>query len=119
MDLRRVFDCMISVSELGRGQASKVIQAVEDEGNPYIVVKNNKPQAVIISINEYTELMRSRDLLNSMNSVQNPFFDISPSNIASNHFAPNHYSANHFSPPKTGALTEDEISIFLQNEEND
>ena len=56
MDLRKVFDCMISVSELGRGQASKVIQAVEEQGNPYIVIKNNKPQAVIISINEYTEL---------------------------------------------------------------
>ncbi|NLI93893.1 MAG: type II toxin-antitoxin system Phd/YefM family antitoxin [Peptococcaceae bacterium] len=101
MDLRKVFDCMISVSELGRGQASKVIQAVEDFGNPFIVVKNNKPQAVIVSINEYTELMRAKDMLDSMRSpVQS-----------------SGYSS--FSSGKANSLTEDEINIFLQNEEND
>lgn len=101
MDLRKVFDCMISVSELGRGQASKVIQAVENAGNPYIVVKNNKPLAVIISINDYIELMRSKDLLDSMRTnSQSPLF-------------------NNYSSSKTGSLTEDEISIFLQEEESD
>lgn len=101
MDLRRVFDCMISVSELGRGQASKVIQAVEDEGNPYIVVKNNKPQAVIVSINEYTELMRAKDMLDTLRSS------------AQMSLSPN------YAQTKTNSLTEDEINIFLQGEEND
>ncbi|RNC28671.1 MAG: hypothetical protein AWM53_01331 [Candidatus Dichloromethanomonas elyunquensis] len=101
MDLRKVFDCMISVSELGRGQASKVIQAVEDFGNPFIVVKNNKPLAVIVSINEYTELMRSKDMLDAMRSpIQSP-------NYAS------------FASAKVNSLTEDEINIFLQSEESD
>lgn len=100
MDLRRVFDCMISVSELGRGQASKVIQAVEDEGNPYIVVKNNKPQAVIVSINEYIELMRAKDFIENMRNA--------PTNIYHN-----------FPPAKASSLTEDEISIFLQSEDNE
>jgi prevent-host-death family protein len=101
MDLRKVFDCMISVSELGRGQASKVIQSVEDFGNPYIVVKNNKPQAVIVSINEYTELMRAKDMLDSMHTpMPTPLY-------------------NNFAPTKTNTLTEDEINIFLQNEESD
>lgn len=100
MDLRKVFDCMISVSELGRGQASKVIQAVEDEGNPYIVVKNNKPQAIIISIDEYTQLMKAKDLLDSMRvPLQKPAY---PEYI-----------------PKANTLTEDEINIFLQDEESD
>jgi prevent-host-death family protein len=101
MDLRKVFDSMISVSELGRGQASKVIQAVEDIGSPYIVVKNNKPQAVIISINEYTELMRAKEMLDAMRGT----VDIS--------------ALNSYTPSKMNALTEDEISIFLQTEEND
>ncbi len=101
MDLRRVFECMISVSELGRGQASKVIQAVEDEGTPYIVIKNNKPQAMIISINEYTELMKAREIVDSLRKpVGEPLY--------ANYAAPN-----------INALTEDEISIFLQAEEND
>ncbi|UWG97713.1 type II toxin-antitoxin system Phd/YefM family antitoxin [Dehalobacter sp. DCM] len=104
MDLRRVFDCMISVSELGRGQASKVIQAVEDEGNPYIIVKNNKPQAVIISINEYTELMRLRDEYTSQTM---------PSEIYPHTFH------DRYSPMKMNTLSDDEINIFLENEEND
>lgn len=101
MDLRKVFDCMISVSELGRGQASKVIQAIEEDGNPYIVVKNNKPQAVIISINDYVELMRAKDMLNN------------------NSKPPHKLYQNDFIPSKSNSLTEDEMSIFLNNEEND
>lgn len=112
MDLRRVFNCMISVSELGRGQASKVIQSVEDDGNPYIVVKNNKPQAVIISIDEYTDLMRAKDLLNSLHSVPNPLYN----NYSA---ALNSTPSNDYSPAKNDSLTDDEISIFLEAEEND
>jgi len=63
LDLRDALDHMISVSELGRGKASKVIQEVESTKDQYIVVKNNKPQAIIISIEEYTELMEAKDEL--------------------------------------------------------
>ncbi len=55
-DLRNALDHIISVSELGRGKASRVIQDVETNKDQYIVVKNNKPQAIIMSIEEYTEL---------------------------------------------------------------
>ncbi len=113
MDLRRVFDCMISVSELGRGQASKVIQAVEDDGSPYIVVKNNKPQAVIVSINEYTELLRAKDILDSLKGP-------APNQLLNNFASDNSFLPNiNCSRQKTDSLTEDEINIFLQNEEND
>lgn len=105
MDLRRVFDCMISVSELGRGQASKVIQAVEDEGNPYIIVKNNKPQAVIISINEYSELMRLKDAYTTSQNISPGLF-------------PYNYQDTYPSQ-KTHALSDDEINIFMENEENE
>ena len=101
MDLRKVFDCMISVSELGRGQASKVIQSIEEDGSPYIVIKNNKPQAVIISVNDYIELMRSRD---SSGNKQIP--------------SSNTYD-NDFLPLRINSLTEDEMNIFLNDEESD
>ncbi|MGI5901442.1 MAG: type II toxin-antitoxin system Phd/YefM family antitoxin [Desulfitobacteriia bacterium] len=111
MDLRKVFECMISVSELGRGQASKVIQAVEEEGNPFIVVKNNKPQAVIISIAEYSELLLAKEKLKSLaesdlnaEGFSNPQED---------------FSELGFSRPGLNSLSEDEIRIFLQNEEGD
>jgi prevent-host-death family protein len=104
MDLRRVFDCMISVSELGRGQASKVIQAVEDEGSPYIVVKNNKPQAVIISINEYIELMKAKDVLTAMKAPRE--HDFYGNLTDQNNFSPN------FPPHRSGSLTTDESISF-------
>ncbi|MGI6450596.1 MAG: type II toxin-antitoxin system Phd/YefM family antitoxin [Desulfitobacteriia bacterium] len=123
MDLRKVFDCMISVSELGRGQASKVIQAVEDEGNPYIVIKNNKPQAVIVSIDEYTELMKARDILKSLQGVHNPFGNGLPTSEIAPYLSvastPAQMRAPDYRPPKTPSLTEDEINIFLENEESD
>lgn len=63
LDLRPAINHMISVSELGRGQASRVIQDVEKSKQQYIVVKNNKPQAVLISIEEYMSLMESKEEL--------------------------------------------------------
>jgi prevent-host-death family protein len=66
MDLRQVFERMISVSDLGRGQASKVMQIVEETGLPFFVMKNNKPQAAIISIRDYDELVKSREVLASL-----------------------------------------------------
>ncbi|MBI9014641.1 MAG: type II toxin-antitoxin system Phd/YefM family antitoxin [Clostridiales bacterium] len=61
MDLRNALDNIISVSELGRGKASKVIQNVESNKEQYIVVKNNKPQAIIMSIEEYSDLQKLRE----------------------------------------------------------
>lgn len=63
LDLRPAISHMISVSELGRGQASRVIQAVEKSKEQFIVVKNNKPQAVLISIEEYMDLMEKKEEL--------------------------------------------------------
>jgi prevent-host-death family protein len=95
MDLRQVFDRMISVSELGRGQASKILQAVEDTGQPYFVLKNNKPQAVIVPIRDYDELIRAREVLQALDLPQA------------------HWQGR---PPETtgGNLSDDEIRIFLE-----
>lgn len=70
MDIRDVLEHIISVSELGRGKASQVIQNVEKNGDQYIVVKNNKPQAIIVSIEEYTELLRIRDAYHAFKSAE-------------------------------------------------
>lgn len=61
IDLRNALNHIISVSDLGRGKASKVIQTVEEKKEQYIVMKNNKPQAIIMSIDEYSDLQRMRE----------------------------------------------------------
>ena len=60
-DLRDVIGKLISVSDLSRGMASKIIQRVGKDKEQYIVVKNNKPEAVILSVDEYIELMEAKE----------------------------------------------------------
>lgn len=62
-DLRDIISRLISVSDLSRGMASKIIQNVGKNKEQYIVVKNNKPEAVIISVEEYIELMEAKENL--------------------------------------------------------
>ena len=63
LDLRNILGHIISVSDLGRGKASKVISEIEKNNDQYIVIKNNKPQAVILSIDEYNNLLESKEEL--------------------------------------------------------
>lgn len=60
-DLRAVVDSIISITDLSRGKASKVVQNVAEEGREYIIVKNNEPQAVLLSVNDYTQLMSDHE----------------------------------------------------------
>lgn len=63
VDLREMIGRLISVSDLSRGMASKIIQQVGKNKEQFIVVKNNKPEAVILSVDEYTELLEARENL--------------------------------------------------------
>lgn len=60
-DLRDIIGKLISVSDLSRGMASKIIQKVGKDKEQYIVVKNNKPEAVILSVEEYMELIEAKE----------------------------------------------------------
>jgi PHD/YefM family antitoxin component YafN of YafNO toxin-antitoxin module len=62
-DLREILGKLISVSDLSRGMASKIIQQVGENKEQYIVMKNNKAEAVILSIEEYVELSEARENL--------------------------------------------------------
>lgn len=61
IDLKDFLSKLISVSDLSRGMASKIIQKVNKDKEQYIVVKNNKPEAVIISVDEYIELLEAKE----------------------------------------------------------
>jgi len=50
---------IISASDLQR-KSGKVIDRVKESTQPYIVVRNNKPQAVILAIDQYEELKRKQ-----------------------------------------------------------
>lgn len=65
-DLRAVVGSIISITDLSRGKASKVVQEVAECGKEYIIVKNNEPQAVLISLKDYTQLMNAHDRVNKL-----------------------------------------------------
>ena len=56
MSVAHVLENMYSVSELSRGKASTVLASVSD-GSPAIIVKNNKPYRVVMTVEEYTRIM--------------------------------------------------------------
>lgn len=47
---------MISFSEFNRGQAGKIFDEVKNKGAK-IVVKNNKPECVLVSVNDYIQMV--------------------------------------------------------------
>lgn len=48
---------LIPISNFSRGKTSKIFDDVKNNNAEYIVLKNNKPSAVILSISRYTELI--------------------------------------------------------------
>lgn len=46
----------VSVSEFSQGKANRIFNDVANNNQEYVVVKNNKPTAVVISVEEYQKL---------------------------------------------------------------
>lgn len=62
-DLRDIVESIVSISDFSRGKTSKIIQKVNEQNEEYIIVKNNEPQAVLMSVSGYTSFMNDRDRL--------------------------------------------------------
>lgn len=60
-DFRDILKRIIPISELTRGSGSKIISKAKEEKEPYIIVKHNKPQAVLLSIEDFEELIEIKE----------------------------------------------------------
>lgn len=47
---------MVSFSEFNRGQAGKIFDEVKNKGTK-IVIKNNRPECVLVSVNDYIQMV--------------------------------------------------------------
>ena len=65
-NLKQIIEKFVSISDLSRGKASKVIQNVVKNKDQCIIVRNNKPEAVILSLSEYLELVDIKDRLHEL-----------------------------------------------------
>ena len=49
---------LVSISDFSQGKAGKIFSDVYENNNEYIVLKNNQPTAVVISVQEYKEAQK-------------------------------------------------------------
>lgn len=56
MKTAKLMDNFVSVSDFSQGKANKIFNNVADNNENYIVVKNNKPKAIIVSLQKYEEM---------------------------------------------------------------
>lgn len=65
-NIRNMIKKFVSISDLSRGKASQVVQNVVKNEDQCIIVKNNKPEAVILSLNEYLTLIDIKEKMNEL-----------------------------------------------------
>ena len=51
-------DKLVSISDFSQGKAGKIFSDVYENNSEYIVLKNNQPTAVVISVQEYKETQK-------------------------------------------------------------
>ena len=62
LQLAEFTEKLIPISDFSQGKAGKVFRDVADNNSEYVVLRNNQPTAVVISIKEYKETQYKLDL---------------------------------------------------------
>ena len=66
VDLRKLSESIVSSTDLSR-KSAQILNEIEENKNSKIIVKNNKPTAVIMSMSEYNHLIETWDNYNLLN----------------------------------------------------
>ena len=64
--LAKFTERLVPISDFSQGKAGKIFSDVYENDNEYIVLKNNQPTAVVISVNQYKETQRRIERLEKM-----------------------------------------------------
>ena len=56
LTLAQFTDKLVSISEFSQGKAGKIFADVAGNNNEYIVLKNNQPTAVVLSVDNYRNM---------------------------------------------------------------
>lgn len=74
MSLVEFTEKLVSVSDFSQGKAGKIFNDVAENNKEYIVLKNNQPTAVVISVHEYIDtqrkLARLEKLLDQLENIR-------------------------------------------------
>lgn len=56
-------ECLIPISDFSQGKAGKIFSDVAENNKEYIVLKNNQPTAVVISLEKYRDAQEKAERL--------------------------------------------------------
>jgi len=59
-------DHLVSISEFSKGKTSKIFDDVKNNNTEYVVLKNNQPTAMVISMNVYKTLVEKASKMESL-----------------------------------------------------
>lgn len=63
---------LVPISDFSQGKAGKIFNDVAENNNEYIILKNNQPTAVLLSIKEYKEIQeKSAKLEELLEKIEN------------------------------------------------
>ncbi len=63
---------MVPISDFSQGKAGKIFNDVAENDNEYIILKNNQPTAVLLSVKEYREIQeKSAKLEELLGKIEN------------------------------------------------
>jgi antitoxin StbD len=55
------FKKMVTVTEIGRGKITSVLNDISKDKKPYFIIRNNKPEAAIVSIEDLANLLEMQE----------------------------------------------------------
>ncbi len=65
---------LVPISDFSQGKAGKIFNDVAENNNEYIILKNNQPTAVLLSVKEYREIQeksaRLEELLEKIENIK-------------------------------------------------
>lgn len=66
MSLAELTERLVPISDFSQGKAGKIFNDVVENDHEYIVLKNNQPTAVLISLKEYKESQKKIGMLEKL-----------------------------------------------------
>ena len=66
MSLAELTERLVPISDFSQGKAGKIFNDVAENDHEYIVLKNNQPTAVLISLKEYKESQKKIGMLEKL-----------------------------------------------------
>ncbi|ATW24475.1 type II toxin-antitoxin system Phd/YefM family antitoxin [Candidatus Formimonas warabiya] len=65
-NILKLIDRLVSVSDFSKGKTAKIFDDIKKNRSEYIILKNNQPAAVLLSLEEYTEIVGKAKKMESL-----------------------------------------------------